>query len=138
MACGVSVKKENLQKLKRKLNESIKVYNKEDFFIEDFVLGELPFSEIDFELLDILKSFEPYGEGNPKPKFIAAAKVLHVQNLKDNHYKLILSQNDYILPAVIFRFDGEVRENEEIRFKFSITQNEYYGKEIQLIIEEIL
>ncbi len=136
MACGLSIKKENFDKLQKKLNEKIKKYNKDDFFIEDFVLGELSFSEIDFELLDILNSYEPYGEGNPKPKFITSAKIENVRNLKDNHYKLILSQNDIFLPAVIFRFDGEFEE--EIKFKFSVEENNFRGREVQLIIEEII
>jgi len=136
MACGLSVKENNFGELKKILNEKIKKYEKEDFFIEDYVIGELPFREIDIELLDILKSFEPFGEGNPKPKFKANAKIEHIQNLKDNHFKLILSQDDIILPAVIFRFDGEFKEN--IRFKFSIGENNYYGRSVQLIIEEII
>ena len=136
MACGLSVKKENFNLLKQILNEKIKKYNKDDFFIEDFVLGELNFSEIDFELLDILNNFEPYGEGNPKPKFITTAKIENVRNLKDNHYKLILSQNNIFLPAVIFRYDGEFDDN--IKFKFSVEENNFRGREVQLIIEEIL
>jgi single-stranded-DNA-specific exonuclease len=136
MACGLSIKEENFEKLKMALNEKIKKYNEDDFFIEDFVLGELPFSEIDLELLDIIKSFEPFGEANPKPKFIATAKIEHIQNLKDNHYKLVLNQNGYFLPGIIFRFDGEFED--EITFKFSLSENNYYGREVQLIIEEIL
>jgi single-stranded-DNA-specific exonuclease len=136
MACGLSIKEENFETFKSKLNQDIKKYEEKDFFIEDYVLGELPFSEIDIELLDILKSFEPYGEGNPKPKFTASAKVEHIQNLKDNHFKLILSQDDIILPAVIFRFDGEF--SDEISFKFSVGENNYYGRSVQLMIEELI
>jgi single-stranded-DNA-specific exonuclease len=136
MACGLSIKEENFEKLREALNEKIKKYNEDDFFIEDFVLGELPFSEIDLELLDIIKSFEPFGEANPKPKFITTAKIEYIQNLKDNHYKLILNQNNIFLPAVIFRFEGEFEE--EITFKFSLSENNYYTREVQLIIEEIL
>ena len=136
MACGLSLKEDKFEVLKRKLNKKIKKYNENDFFIEDFVLGELPFSEIDIELLDILHEFEPYGEGNPKPKFLSTAKIEHIQNLKDNHYKLILSQNDIYLPAVIFRYDGEF--DEIITFKFSVEENNFRGRTVQLIIEEIL
>ncbi len=136
LACGLNIKEEKFELLKRKLNEKIKKYNEKDFFIEDFVLGEIAFSEIDMELLDILNSFEPYGEGNPKPKFISTAKIEHIQNLKENHYKLILSQNDIYLPAVIFRYDGEF--DEIITFKFSIEENNFRGRTIQLMIEEIL
>ena len=136
MACGVSIEDDKFDKLKNRLNKKIQKYKKEDFFIEDFVLGYLPFSEIDFELIDILNSFEPYGEGNPKPKFMANAKIEHIQHLKDNHYKLILNQNGIFMPAVIFRFDGEFEDN--ITFKFSVKENNFRGREIQLIIEEIL
>jgi single-stranded-DNA-specific exonuclease len=136
MACGLSIKEENFHAFKDFLNEKIKIYNEKDFFIEDFVLGELPFSEIDLELVDIIKSFEPFGEGNPKPKFITTAEIKHIQNLKDNHYKLILQQEGIYLPGIIFRYDGEF--DEVITFKFSISENNYYSREVQLIIEEIL
>ncbi|WP_457565104.1 single-stranded-DNA-specific exonuclease RecJ [Caminibacter sp.] len=136
MACGLSIKEENIEDFKRKINSLMEKYSENDYFIEDFVIGELPFSEIDLELLDILKEYEPYGEANPKPKFIASAKVEHIQNLKDNHYKLILSQNGIFHQAVIFRFEGEF--DEVINFKFSVSENNYYGREVQLIIEEIL
>ncbi len=136
LACGLSIKEEKFECLKELLNKKIKRYEKEDFFIEDFVLGEIPFSEIDMELLEILNRFEPYGEGNPKPKFISTAKIEHIQNLKENHFKLILSQNDIYLPAVIFRYDGKF--DEIITFKFSIEENNFRGKTIQLVIEEIL
>ena len=136
MACGVSIKEDNFEELKSLLNMKIKEFSEDDFFIEDFVLGKLTFSEIDFELIDILNDYEPYGEGNPKPKFIADAKIENIQNLKDNHYKLILSQDDIFLPALIFRFNGEF--DEFITFKFTIEENNFRGREIQLIIEEIL
>ena len=136
LACGVKIKEDNFDKLKEELNKKIERYKKEDFFKEDFVLGELPFSEIDIELLDILNFYEPYGEGNPKPKFITTARIENIKNLKDNHYKLILSQNDIFLEALIFRYDGEF--DEVITFKFSIEENNYQGRRPQLIIEEIL
>jgi single-stranded-DNA-specific exonuclease len=136
MACGLSIKEENFEKFKEKLNILIETFEDEDFFIEDYVLGELPFSEIDFELIEILNAFEPYGEGNPKPKFKASAKVEHIQNLKDNHFKLILSQDDIFIPALLFRYDDEI--DDFISFKFTLTVNEYYGKNIELLIEEIL
>jgi single-stranded-DNA-specific exonuclease len=136
MACGLKVREENFEKLKYILNQKIKRYDKDDFFIEDFVLGELPFSEIDLELVDIIKSFEPFGEGNPKPKFIASAKIESIQNLKDNHYKLILNQDGIYLSAIIFGYDGNFQE--EIEFTFSISEDNYFSREVKLIIDKIL
>jgi len=136
MACGLSIKSERFEEFKDKINQHVKKYSKEDFFIEDYVLGELRFNQIDLDLIDILKRFEPYGEGNPKPKFYTKAKILNIQPLKENHFKLILSQDGIILPAVVFGYEGEF--NDIIEFKFSIEENTFYGRTVQLIIEEIL
>jgi len=134
MACGLSLKEENFERFKEEINKRIKQYKKEDFFKRDFVLGELDFSEIDKELLEIIETFEPYGEGNEKPKFIAKAEVRSISHLKDNHYKLFLSNNNKILPALVFGYDGEF--GSEIEFKFSLSKDRY--ENIQLLIEEIL
>ncbi|NPA12161.1 MAG: single-stranded-DNA-specific exonuclease RecJ [Epsilonproteobacteria bacterium] len=134
MACGVSIKEENLQKLKEHLNKAVQKYEKEDFFIEDFVLGEIDFKEIDDELMQIIEEFEPYGEGNPKPKFISNAFVEAVENIKNNHYRLLLKNGDKFLQAVIFNYDGEF--GRELRFKFTLVRD-YYSN-VQIMIEEIL
>jgi single-stranded-DNA-specific exonuclease len=134
LACGLSLKEENFALLKDRLNELIKKFSEDDFFIEDFVLGELDFREIDEELMKILDEYEPYGEANPKPKFIATVKVLNLEHLKDNHYKLILEQNGKILPAIIFRYEGEF--DKIIKIKFTLSRDIYSN--IQIMIEEIL
>ncbi len=106
-------------------------------YLDEFILGELPLSECDFELLDILKEFEPYGEGNPKPKFTSKVKIENIRNLKDNHYKLIVSQNGVYKDAIIFRYDGEFRD--EMQIVFTLSQNSWNGNtNIQLMIEKIL
>jgi len=133
MACGLKIKNSNFEKLKKELNNLINEYSQEDFYLKDEVLGFLPFKEIDLELVEILESFEPYGEENPLPKFISKAKVIQVDNFKDNHYKLILGADNKMFEAVIF--DNEKEFNDIIEFKFSINKD---PNKIQLIIEEIL
>jgi len=136
MACGLSINIDNFEPFRQKINEKISKYKKEDFFIKDHVLGELPFCEIDIDLIEILKRFEPYGEGNPKPKFFTSAEILNVHNIKDNHFKLILKQDDIILPGLIFKYDGTFHKT--IAFKFSVNENDYYKDKVELLIEEIL
>jgi len=137
LACGLSIPKENLDKFTQKINNETAKISKENFYLEEFILGELPLSECDFELLEILESFEPYGEGNPKPKFKAKIKIENIRNLKDNHYKLIISQNNIYKDAIIFRYDGEFKEKCEIIF--TLNKNEFNGNvNIQLMIDKIL
>jgi len=136
LACGLAIKKDNLEKFTQKINQLTSKIPKENFYLDEFILGELPLKECDFELLDILKQFEPYGEGNPKPKFKAQVKIENIRNLKDNHYKLILSQNGVYKDGIIFRYDGEFSDTMEI--VFTINENSWNGnKNIQLMIERI-
>jgi len=137
LACGLSIEKKDLENFTKKINEETKKLPKEYFYLDEFILGELPLSECDFELLEILDSFEPYGEGNPRPKFSAIVKIEHIRNLKDNHYKLIVSQNGVYKDAIIFRYDGEFYDECEIIF--TINKNEFNGNiNIQLLIDKIV
>jgi single-stranded-DNA-specific exonuclease len=137
LACGLSIKKENLKTFIKEINYYSSLLPKEYFYLDEFILGELPLSECDFELIEILKSFEPYGEANPKPKFRAKVKIEHIRNLKDNHFKLIVSQNNIFKDGIIFRYDGEFWDRCEI--VFSVEENSFNGnKNIQLMIDKIL
>ena len=137
LACGLSIPKENLEKFTKKINQETSLLPKEYFYLDEFILGELPLSECDFELLEILDSFEPYGQANPKPKFKAFVKIDNIRNLKDNHYKLIVSQNGVYKDAIIFRYDGEFYDECEIIF--TLNKNEFNGNtNIQLMIDKII
>ena len=137
LACGLSIYKKDLEKFKEKINQETKKLPKEYFYLDEFILGEIPLSECDFELLNILKSFEPYGEGNPKPKFKSKVKIENIRNLKDNHFKLIVSQNGVYKDGIIFRYDGEFYEECEIIF--GLSENNFNGNSnIQLMIEKII
>jgi len=134
LACGLAIKKENLEKFSKKIDTLTSKIPKEKFYLDEFILGELPLSECDFELLNILKEFEPYGEGNPKPKFKAKVKIENIKPLKDNHYKLIVSQNNIYKEAIIFRYDKEFQK--EMNIIFSVEENNWNGNiNIQLRIE---
>ena len=80
--------------------------------------------------------FEPYGEGNPKPKFKSKVRIENVRNLKDNHYKLIFEQNGVYKEGILFRYDGEFPTETEIIF--SVGENSWNGNTtIQLMVDKI-
>ena len=134
LACGVSIKKENIEKFRTKIDKEIEKLPKKSFYLEDNILGEIPLKECDFELLDILEQFEPFGEGNPKPTFKAKVKIKTIKNLKNNHFKLIVSQNEIIKEAIIFGYNGEFQEEMEI--VFNVKENNFNGnRKIQLLLK---
>lgn len=70
----------------------------DDFFASCILLGEeerhdilgyLKLESIDYKLLDIINSFEPYGQGNELPKFhIKNLKITQCKKVKDTHQRL--------------------------------------------------
>ncbi|MBX1886303.1 single-stranded-DNA-specific exonuclease RecJ [Campylobacter peloridis] len=141
-AAGVMVELENLESFKNKLNDICQSIPKEDFYNTEEVLGSIDPNEVDFELLELLESFEPYGHKNPKPHF--KFSQLLVKNKKkigkdESHMKLILTQGNKTLEALFFNFDHEPKLGENIDFIASISKNNFKGLITpQLTIKEII
>ncbi|NPA55104.1 MAG: single-stranded-DNA-specific exonuclease RecJ [Epsilonproteobacteria bacterium] len=136
LACGLSIKEEDLSQFSNKINDLASRLPREYFYLDEFVLGELPLSECDMELIEILESFEPFGEGNPRPKFSANVNIENVHHLKDNHYKLIVSQDGVYKDGIIFNYTGEFYDRCNIIF--SVNKNEYNSTvNVQLMITDI-
>lgn len=99
MACGLSMKKEILDKFRKYLNTNAKL--KESDLIEDINIdASINISKLTLEFAEKLKDLGPFGKDNPKPIF--ASKGVDIANIsmigKDkNTMKLRLhSQGQYI------------------------------------------
>ena len=68
-AAGLTLAPENLEKFKEAINKSCSCLNMQECKSSDELLGDIMPSEIDFELLEILEFYEPYGQKNPRPVF---------------------------------------------------------------------
>jgi single-stranded-DNA-specific exonuclease len=105
------------------------------------ILGELPLSEIDWELMEILQRYEPYGEANGKPKFlIKNISVIDANPIgsEKNHLKMVLGDGTHTLSAVWFRFEKEVAKHHKIDVSGTLQVNEFNGnRTIQLLVEKI-
>lgn len=139
-ALGLSLKEEKLNVVKRVLNiKASTLCDKE--FQDKALLGQLPFGEIDFELLEILEKFEPYGEQNPKPKFLGVD--VEIVNCKDvgktgEHRSYYLKQNNSHFRAIEFRSQKKYTQGDRVDIVYSISRNNYNGKSyINLFVESI-
>jgi len=74
-AAGFSLPKENIDELRRRLNENCRL-KEEDFSEKLRIDMELPLSCVDAKLLDALESMEPTGNGNPRAHFARAGLTL--------------------------------------------------------------
>lgn len=66
MAAGLSIKEENIEKLRTKLN-SICTLSDDDIIPKVRIDQRMPLSKINYELVNELELLEPFGKGNPSP-----------------------------------------------------------------------
>jgi single-stranded-DNA-specific exonuclease len=101
----------------------------------------LPFNQIDFELLDILDKFEPYGEANSKPKFTNLVEIVDVSDIganKEHRRYRFKDVTNRILSAVEFRSKKSHSRGDSAKLTFSVGRNEYNGNVyINLYVDEL-
>lgn len=143
MAAGVLLDEKNIDTFRDAINKSAQIIKPEDFLPLQNVIGLLPPSEIDFELLDILESFEPYGEANNRPLFLLKdAKVTKIDifGKEKSHSRITLKQDDEQkeMEFILFRTVLEMPKDKKLTCSFRAAKNEFNSKvSIQLIIDKI-
>ncbi|MGH4125802.1 MAG: single-stranded-DNA-specific exonuclease RecJ [Clostridium sp.] len=66
MAAGLSIKEENIEKLRQKLNSICKLTD-EDIIPKIRIDERMPLTKINYGIIEELELLEPYGKGNPSP-----------------------------------------------------------------------
>jgi single-stranded-DNA-specific exonuclease len=144
-AGGLSLKESNLEDFKKLINlEVLNIYEDEDFIEPLDICGELFLNHIDLELLDIMESYEPYGEANPRLTFVMNnIQALNVKKLGQNSdllkFNIIDRKNRINLNCIKFKSEDNIKENDIVSFTYKLTKNEFRGAiYVQLVIEEFL
>ena len=135
-ACGISIKEEMFETFAKVIDERSKeLFREEDYFIDEHIIGEIDFSLISEELLNVLEKYEPYGFGNPLPVFITKnVKIETKEIIKDKFLKMLLNQDGVITEGIIF---DKPKVGEKISLiKYNVRRG-FYGNP-NLIIKEIL
>ncbi|WP_188648891.1 single-stranded-DNA-specific exonuclease RecJ [Marinithermofilum abyssi] len=113
MAAGMSLPAENLSSLHERLNGIAEEWlTEEDYIPLTQVDAELTVQDVNLDLIEQLEQLQPYGIGNPTPRFrITGAKLGRMQLIgrEKNHVKMALEQEGITLDAVGFRM-GELAE----------------------------
>ncbi|WP_422485237.1 single-stranded-DNA-specific exonuclease RecJ [Gudongella sp. DL1XJH-153] len=68
MAAGLSLKKENIDRLRECLNNNTNLED-EDLVKRVYIDMAMPLENISYEFIDDIGRLEPFGKGNPKPTF---------------------------------------------------------------------
>lgn len=143
MAAGLSVKKENVEALRRRLNDNCTLTD-EDLMPKIVIDVPMPVSYISRELISQISLLEPFGKGNTKPLF--AQKNLRVLSGRvfgknQNVAKLRLADGEgNSMDAVYFGEAGEFLDFAQKEESISVTYypeiNRYQGREnVQIVIQ---
>jgi len=105
------------------------------------ILGELAFALINGSLVRLLERFEPYGQGNPKPKFITRGvtlAALQTMGKEKNHLRFTFESSDRYLQGVQFKTTATYPVGSRFDIVYALNENHFRGETtIQLIVEAI-
>ena len=141
-AIGLSLAKENLEQFREAINAnySAEAYTQKSF--DPDILGELSFEHIDFKLIQHLKAYEPYGQGNPRPKFITSNVTIEdVSNMgKENeHRRFTFSHQGKLHQGVLFKTKELFKIGEKVSIIYEINENHFNNRiTLQLMVEKII
>lgn len=152
-AAGLSMKKENLEAFKERMNGLLKNIPEIERTKQDHYDIYLKFDEINRKLVKELELMEPFGMGNERPVFrMTDAKLESFSILKDIHVKWTFvskSNPKQKISGISFNFIGkwntllpeeiyQRQENEGLTVQFQIGINRFRGNEIiQLMVDKI-
>lgn len=91
MAAGIAVKKENIDLLRKRLNEITPENKNKGKTNEDFVCDT---SDISMDMIHEFQKFEPYGEKFEKPLFKLNGSIENISFMKDKHIKFEVSDGN--------------------------------------------
>ena len=144
MAAGVGLKTKNIDAFREALNVAASQLPREAFVPKDDILGILPAEAIDYELLELLESFEPYGEANARPKFLAKeARVVGVQTFgfdkSHSRLRLQLHPDDGLTHEfTLFKRVINPDTQPKVTCSYTVSKNEYNNRvSIQLLVSKI-
>ncbi len=142
MAAGLSMPLENIESFRAGINAFAKALDPASFVQKSDILGEL--EHISPALLPLLEKFEPYGEQNPRPRFLlknAHCVAVKLFGSDKSHSKFELrpsSVRGETFEFIAFRRILEMPENRTVTLTYTVNKNEFNGKtSMQLMLERL-
>ena len=141
-AVGLSLRGENLQAFRESLIEVAGEKCPGEPFRDPAIAGEIDPGLIGWELYRLLEAYEPYGEGNPRPKFIArGVEILEHRSLgqEKNHQKYLFAAGERTIEGIEFHTREALPTGSEADLLFTLGSNSFRGNTtLQLLIEKML
>jgi single-stranded-DNA-specific exonuclease len=140
-AIGMSIAAENLAAFVRQLQHDAGELCLQTQERDPDILGELPFGIVTDALMRLIDRFEPYGQGNPRPKFITrdvTLVALQTMGKERNHLRFTFASDGHYLQGVQFKTTDTHPVGARYDIIYTLNENHFRGETtIQLMIEKI-
>lgn len=144
LAAGLTVKRENLEKFRKKINEyAAHVLKDTDTKVQIEAECELTPSDVTMEQANELYYLEPHGVSNPVPVFLMKNILLEDVSLVGGgkHTRLSVKIKDKIVSAMCFRqtlSDLDIYPGDIVDIMFGLDINEFQNqRNLQLIVKDV-
>lgn len=126
-AAGISIKEENIEEFRKKLNYILKDF-KDTYTKTINVDASIDTDIINFELLTEMEGLAPYGIGNPEPVFLSKSlEIISTKTFKEKHLSLKLQSKSGTYDAVWFNFRLNLQPKDIIDIVYTPEINRWNG-----------
>ena len=140
-AIGLSLQKKSLEAFKMKVQKNYLEGKYVKEVIDPEIVGELHFSDISFDLTTLVKKFEPYGQGNPRPKFISSnVEILQAETMgkEGEHLRFSFAQDGIVMQGVKFKTKELFEVGQKVTFTYTVNENHFRGNvNLQLMVDKV-
>lgn len=141
-AVGLAVRPEKFEQFKKKLEEISMEIPKEDFINNNLIPISIKLHHLTDDVFSTIREFGPYGNTNPKPKFITKGIVSDARPIRDGlHYeaKVTDPETNYTITALFFNIRNKDSFLEAIKeeIEFSCEPLLKYDKNTKKYVKQI-
>ena len=141
-AIGLSLKYESLKAFKMQLEKNFAKGEYLKIEVDPDIVGDLAFSDISFDLTNIVKKYEPYGQGNSTPKFISTnVEILQADTMgkEGEHLRFSFAQEGIVMQGVKFKTRETFEIGSKVTVIYTVNENHFRGKvTLQLMVDKVI
>lgn len=141
-AIGLSLREESLVSFKKAVEHHYSTGEYDVESVDEEIVGELLFSDISFELTNLVKNYEPFGQGNPTPKFISSnVEILQADTMgkEGEHLRFSFVQEGVVMPGVKFKTRERFDIGQKVDVTYTVNENHFRGNvTLQLMVDKII
>ena len=143
MAAGLAMPEAHLQQFKKEINLIAAKIDPDEFIPQQELIGELQAGAINLNLLNLLDAYEPFGEANPRPRFLAKEAYVESVNYmgkERDHSRIGIKLEGGIEKhdLIAFKQRYKMATDRRINCSYTISKNEWNGKvSIQMMLDRL-